>query len=192
MKKAEKTDLVSDLSQRFGRASMALVSEYKGMTAAESTELRSRLRAVRGELRVAKNTLVRRAISDTKFAALDSQLGGPVGLILSFEDPIIVARTVTSFKEAGDRFKLRGGVLEGKPLTREEIQELANMPPKEVVMARLLGLIQAPASALVRLLNEPGSGVARLVDAIAKKNADTAAPEAAAPEASPEAAAPEA
>jgi large subunit ribosomal protein L10 len=175
MKKAEKTDLVSDLTQSFGRASMALISEYKGMTAAESTELRRRLRAVHGELRVAKNTLVKLAIRDTRFAGLDSQLGGPVGLILSFEDPIAVAKTVTSFKEAGEKFKVRGGVLEGKPLTREEIQELANMPPKEVVMAQLLGLLQAPASALVRLLNEPGSALARVIDAIGKKNGDTGA-----------------
>jgi len=175
MKKAEKSDLVADLSQRFGRASMALISEYKGMTAAESDELRRRLRAARAELRVAKNTLVRRAIRDTRFAGLDNQLGGPVGLILSFEDPIAVAKTVTSFKEAGERFKVRGGVLEGKPLTREEIQELANMPPKEVVMAQLLGLIQAPASALVRLLNEPGAALARVIDAIGKKNAGAAA-----------------
>jgi large subunit ribosomal protein L10 len=169
MKKVQKTDLVTDLSQRFGRARMALVSEYKGMTAAESTELRSRLRAVRGELRVAKNTLVRRAIRDTNYAALDGQLGGPVGLIFSFEDPVAVAKAVTSFKEAGERFKIRGGVLEGKPLTREEVQELANLPPKEVLMAQLLGLLQAPASNLVRLLNEPGSALARLIDAIGTK-----------------------
>ena len=140
------------------------------MTAAESTELRRRLRAVRGELRVAKNTLVRRAIRDTNFAGLDSQLGGPVGLIFSFEDPIAVAKAVTSFREAGDKFKLRGGVIDGKPLSREEVQELANMPPKEVVMAQLLGLLQAPASALVRLINEPGCALARLIDAIGKKN----------------------
>jgi large subunit ribosomal protein L10 len=175
MKKAEKAELIADLTDRFGRASMAVVSEYRGMTAAESSELRKRLRAVRGELRVAKNTLVRRAIKDTGFAGLDAQLGGPVGVILSFEDPIAVAKTVTSFREAGDKFKVRGGVLEGKPLTREEIQDLANMPPKEVVMAQLLGLIQAPASRLVRLINEPGSGLARLIDAIGKKTAEAAA-----------------
>src|SRR5579885_626591 len=105
MKKTQKSETVSDLSQRFGRASLAVVSEYKGMTAAESTELRSRLRAVRGELRVAKNTLVRRAIRDTRFTALEGQLGGPVGLIFAFDDPIALAKTVTSFKEAGDKFK---------------------------------------------------------------------------------------
>jgi large subunit ribosomal protein L10 len=175
MKKADKTDLVANLTESFGRASMTLVSEYKGMTAAESTELRRRLRAVNGELRVAKNTLVKLAIRDTRYAGLDSQLGGPIGLIFSFDDPIVVAKAVTSFKEAGEKFKVRGGVLEGNPLTREEIQELANMPPKEVVIGQLLGLLQAPASALVRLLNEPGSALARVVDAIGKKNAETAA-----------------
>lgn len=175
MKKAQKTDTVADLSDRFSRASLALVSEYKGMTAAESSELRRRLRAVRGELRVAKNTLVRRAIRDTNFAALDDQLGGPVGVIFSFEDPIAVAKTVTSFKEAGEKFKLRGGVMDGQPLSREQVQDLANMPPKEVVMGQLLGLLQAPASALVRLLNEPGSALARVIDAIGKKNAGAAA-----------------
>jgi large subunit ribosomal protein L10 len=144
------------------------------MTAAESSDLRNRLRAVRGEMRVAKNTLVRRAIRETSFEALDSQLGGPVGLILSFEDPIAVAKTVTSYKEAGDRFKVRGGVLEGKPLTREEVQDLANMPPKEVVMAQLLGLLQAPATRLARLLNEPGSALARLADAIGKTSGGAA------------------
>ena len=180
MKRAQKTDTVADLTQRFGRASMALISEYKGMTAAESTELRRRLRAVRGELRVAKNTLVRRAIRETNYAGLDSQLGGPVGLIFSFEDPIAVAKAVTSFREAGDKFKVRGGVIDGQPLTREEVQELANMPPKEVVMAQLLGLLQAPASALVRLINEPGCGLARLIDAIGKKN-EVSAPASAAP-----------
>jgi len=193
VKRAQKTDTVADLSSRFNRANMALVSEYKGMTAAESSELRRRLRAVRGELRVAKNTLVRRAIIETNFSGLDSQLGGPVGVIFSFEDPIAVAKTVTSFKEAGEKFKLRGGVLDGKPLTREEIQDLAAMPPKEVVMAQLLGSLQAPASALVRLLNEPGSALARLIDAIGKKNGDAAPSEPAVAEAAPaEAGAPEA
>ena len=158
MKKAQKTDMVADLSSRFNRASMALVSEYKGMTAAESAELRRRLKAVRGELRVAKNTLVRRAIQETNYAGLDSQLGGPVGVIFSFEDPIAVAKTVTSFKEAGEKFKLRGGVLEGKPLSREEIQDLANMPPKEVVMGQLLGVIAGPGQRLGAPAQRAGVG----------------------------------
>jgi large subunit ribosomal protein L10 len=174
MRKEQKTALVGEIAEGLGRASIALVSEYRGMTAGEATEVRRRLRAVRGELRVAKNTLIRRAIKDTAFTALDDKLGGPVGLILSFADPVELAKTVTGMRELGDRFKLRGGVLDGKPLTGEEIQALAALPPREVILAQLLGLIMAPATQVVRLLNEPGSALARVVDAIGKKNGDAA------------------
>jgi large subunit ribosomal protein L10 len=190
MKKQDKTAVVEKLTASFGRAKIALVSEYRGMTAGESTELRRRLRAIRGEMRVAKNTLVRRAIKGTGYEALEQNLGGQVGVIVSYEDPVELAKTVTGLRELGDKLKLRGGVLDGKAITPEEIQALATMPPREVVMAQLLGLLQAPATRLVRLLNEPGSALARVIDAIGKKNGGGAAPEpSAAPEA-PAAAAP--
>jgi large subunit ribosomal protein L10 len=177
MKKSEKTALVEDLAQSFGRASIALVSEYRGMTAAESTEMRKRLRAVRGEMRVAKNTLVRRAIKGTSYEALDSNLGGQVGLILSYEDPVVLAKTFTAFGPLGDKLKLRGAVLDGKALTPAEVQALAALPSRAVIFGQLLGLLNAPATQLVRLLNEPGSYLARVIDAIGKKNgAGVAAP----------------
>jgi large subunit ribosomal protein L10 len=177
MKKSEKTALVENLTQSFGRASIALVSEYRGMTAAESTEMRKRLRAVRGEMRVAKNTLVRRAIKGTAYEALDSNLGGQVGLILSYEDPVVLAKTFASFGPLGEKLKLRGAVLDSKALTPAEVQALAALPPRAVIFGQLLGLLNAPATQLVRLLNEPGSYLARVIDAIGKKNgAGAAAP----------------
>jgi large subunit ribosomal protein L10 len=181
MRKQEKTALVEDLRAGFGRAKFALISEYQRMTAGESTDMRRKLRAARGELRVMKNTLLRRAVEGTDYASLAEKLGGPVGLILSFEDPVEMAKTVVGFKDLGDKFKIRGGVLEGKPLTAEEIQALATLPPRDVVIAQLLGLLQAPATQLVRLINEPGTMLARAIDAIGKKNGgptDEAAPEA--------------
>jgi len=191
MKKSEKTALVEDLTQSFGRASIALVSEYRGMTAAESTEMRKRLRAVRGEMRVAKNTLVRRAIKGTAYEALDSNLGGQVGLILSYEDPVILAKTFAGFGPLGDKLKLRGAVLDGKALTPAEVQALAALPPRAVIFGQLLGLLNAPATQLVRLLNEPGSYLARVIDAIGKKNgAGAAPPPAPSSETAPAAAAP--
>ena len=176
MKKTEKTALVEQLTSSFNRASIALVSEYRGMTAAESTEMRKRLRAVRGEMRVAKNTLVRRAIKGTKYEALDSNLGGQIGVILSYEDPVVLAKTFTSFGPLGDKLKLRGAVLDGKALSPEEVQALAKLPSREVVFGQLLGLLNAPATQLVRLLNEPGSYLARVIDAIGKKNGAAAPP----------------
>jgi large subunit ribosomal protein L10 len=180
MKKSEKTALVEDLAGSFNRASIALVSEYRGMTAAESTEMRKRLRAVRGEMRIAKNTLVRHAIKGTKFEALDSNLGGQVGLILSYEDPVVLAKTFASFGPLGEKLKLRGAVLDGKALTPAEVEALSKLPSREVIFGQLLGLLNAPATQLVRLLNEPGSYLARVIDAIGKKNGASAPPPAAA------------
>jgi len=169
MKKEAKTALVAELAESLSRASIVVVSEYRGIRAGESDELRRRLRAARGEFRVAKNTLVRLAIKNTEFEALGPSLGGAVGLVLSYADPVELAKTITSVRELGDRFKLRGGVLEGKPLTAAEIVALAALPPREVLLAQLLGLLQAPATRLARLLNEPASALARLIDAVGKK-----------------------
>src|ERR1039458_3520241 len=136
MNKSEKTALVEDLNQSFGRASIALVSEYRGMTAAESTEMRKRLRAVRGEMRVAKNTLVRRAIKGTADEALDSNLGGQVGLILSYEDPVVLAKTFASFGPLGEIRKLPGRVLAGKSPRPAEVQALATLPSRAVIFSQ--------------------------------------------------------
>jgi large subunit ribosomal protein L10 len=182
MRKEAKTALVEELSSSFGRASIAIVSEYKGVKAGESDDMRRRIRAANGEFRVAKNTLVRLAIKDTRYQALEPSLGGPVGITLSYADPVELAKTVTSFKELGERFKIRGGVLDGKPITAAEVDALAALPPREVIFAQLLGLLQAPATQLARLLNEPGSSLARLLGAIERKQA-AAAPAAPAQEA---------
>src|SRR5713101_1995815 len=100
---------------------------------------------------------------------IGEELGGPVGLILSSADPVELAKTVTSMRELADKFKVRGGVLDGKALSAEEVQAFAALPPREVIFAQLLGLLQAPATRLARLLNEPGSAMARLLDAMSKR-----------------------
>lgn len=174
MKKEEKATVVTQLAESLNRASIAVVSEYKGIKAGESDDLRRRLRAAQGEFRVAKNTLVRLAIKNTKFEALEPNLGGAVGLLLSYADPVEFAKTINSLRELGERFKVRGGVLEGKPLTAAEITALAALPPREVIFAQLLGLLQAPAARLARLLNEPGSALARLLNAAAEKQGEAA------------------
>lgn len=169
MKKAEKGAIVERMAANLGRASIAFVSEQKGITAGEADDIRRRLRAIDGELQVAKNTLVRLAIKDGKYAALEAKLGGPIGLIIGYADPVELAKTVNSFRDLGEKFKVRGGVLDGEPLSAEEIMALAALPPREVIFGQLLGLLNAPATRLARLLNEPGSAIARVLDAIARK-----------------------
>src|SRR5271167_4514511 len=179
MRKEQKTAVVENLAGTFKKATIALVSEYRGMSVAETTEMRRKLRAVRGELRVAKNTLIRRALKDTGYSSLEDKLGGPVGLIISTEDPVEIAKAVVGFKDLGEKFKLRGGVVDGQAVTVAEIQALATLPPKEVIVAQLL-----------RLLNEPGSQLVRLIDAIGKKNGAGTASAAPASETPPAADAP--
>ncbi|MBV8774306.1 MAG: 50S ribosomal protein L10 [Deltaproteobacteria bacterium] len=174
MNKEEKSAIVAELAESLARASIAVITEYSGIKAGESDDMRRRFRTAQGEFRVAKNTLVRLAIKDTKFEALGSNLGGSVGLMISYADPVEMAKTIISLRELGGRLKVRGGVLDGKPLTPEEISTLAALPAREVVMAQLLGLLQAPATRLARLLNEPGSAMARLLDAIAKQPGESA------------------
>jgi large subunit ribosomal protein L10 len=169
MKKEQKSAVVQRLIDNLGRATIAVVTEYNGIKASEADEMRRRLRSAQSELAVAKNTLVRRAIKPTAFAALETNLGGPIGLIVGYADPVEFAKTLGSFKDLGDKFKVRGAVLDGKPLTTAEIEALAALPPREVIFAQLLGLLQAPATRLARLLNEPGSSVARLLDALGKR-----------------------
>jgi large subunit ribosomal protein L10 len=153
MNKEQKSAIVQRLTDSLGRAKIAVVTEYSKMKAGESDEMRRRLR------------------KPTSFAALDTNLGGPIGLVIGYADPVEFAKTIGSFKDLGDKFKVRGGVLDGKPLTAAEIAALAALPPREVIYAQLLGLLQAPATRLARLLNEPGSAMARLVDAIGKRAA---------------------
>ena len=176
MNKEQKSAIVQRLTDSLGRAKIAVVTEYSKMKAGESDDMRRRLRAADSELAVAKNSLVRLALKPTSFAALDTNLGGPIGLVIGYADPVEFAKTIGSFKDLGDKFKVRGGVLDGKPLTAEEIAALAALPPREVIYAQLLGLLQAPATQLVRLLNEPGSAMARLVDAIGKRAAANTPP----------------
>ena len=174
MRKEEKSAVVAQLAESLNRASIAVISEYKGIKAGESDDLRRRFRAAQGEFRVAKNTLVRLAIKNTKFEALEPSLGGAVGLVLSYADPVELAKTINSLRELGERFKVRSGVLEGKPLTAVEISALAALPSREVLLAQLLGLLQAPATRLARLLNEPATALARLLDAFGKKQTGSA------------------
>ena len=175
MRKEQKTAVVENLAGTFKKATIALVSEYRGMSVAETTEVRRKLRAVRGELKVAKNTLIRRALKDTGYSSLEDKLGGPVGLIISTEDPVEIAKAVVGFKDLGEKFKLRGGVVDGQAVTVEEIQALATLPPKEVIYAQLLGLLQAPATQLVVLLSTPAKQLARVLQARVEKQEAPAA-----------------
>lgn len=166
MTREEKVQSVADLQARFNRAKVAVIASAKGLNVAKTEQLRRSLRKVGGEFKVAKNTLTRRAVQDTAFEKMDGLLNGPTGLVFGYEDPVAVAKVLVDFAKENDKVSIRAGVLESRVLEAEAIDQLAKMPSKEVLIAQLLGLLQAPASQLLRTMQEPSARFVRLLDAV--------------------------
>jgi large subunit ribosomal protein L10 len=172
MKRQEKVDNVGVLREEFSRAKVAVVADYRGLTAGQFDSFRSAVRAVDGRCRVAKNRLTKRAIEGTAYTDLEPLLQGPTALILGFDDPVAVAKAAVKFAGDIEALEIRGAVLDGAALPPAEVKALADLPPIEVLQAQLLAVMQAPATQLVRLLSEPGTRVVRLVKAIADRGGE--------------------
>ncbi len=166
MNKQEKTTLIDDMHARLRESSLAIMTEYRGLTVAQLNRLRRELKAVGGRYQVTKNTLTRRALKDTAFEQLEKLLQGPTGIVTTGKDPIAVAKVLVKFAEQHDKLKITGGVLDGAVMPAANVSALAKLPSREVLLAQLLGLINAPASQLLRTIQEPGAQVARLLGAL--------------------------
>jgi large subunit ribosomal protein L10 len=170
--RVQKEEQVAELRDKFGRASGVVVAEYRGIDVAAVEKLRKRLRAEGDggyEYRVSKNTLLRRAAEGSGAEAIAQHFDGPTAIALSFGDPVGLAKILVDFAKEHEVFKIRGGLIEGRPVAGEEIAALATLPPLAALRARLVGLIQAPAQRLVGVLAAPGGQVARVVEARRKQ-----------------------
>lgn len=166
MKREQKTTVIADIHERLRQASLAVMTEYRGLSVAQLNRLRRELKQVGARYQVTKNTLTRRALKDTAFEKLEELLRGPTGLVTAAQDPVAVAKVLVRFAEQHDKLKITGGVLDGAVLQAKTVGDLAKLPSREVLLAQLLGLLQAPASQLLRTLQEPGARVARLLGAL--------------------------
>lgn len=169
MRQEEKVASVEELLGDFGHATVTVVVDYRGLTALEFDDVRRTVRAADGRCRVAKNRLAKRAIAGTPYASLAPMLQGPTALIIGFKDPVAVAKAAVKLADSLPKLEIRGAVLDGAALPAAEVKALADLPPREVLLAQLLGLLQAPATRLVRVLNEPAAQVARLVKAVSER-----------------------
>ena len=151
--RAEKTTELQELTAAFGHSQTAILVDYKGIKVPEVTELRRQVRAVKGTYKVVKNTLARRAISGTAFESLAPHFQGTVALAYSEADPVVLAKTLTTFAKTTPALKIKAAVVDGKPLQAGEVGELATLPGKPELYAKLLFLLQAPMVNLVRVLN---------------------------------------
>lgn len=164
--RTEKEELVAELKDKFARANSVIVAEYRGLDVARLDALRRKLRAAGAyEYRVTKNTLLRRAAEGSDVACVTEHFKGPTAVAISFGDPVGLAKMLVDYAKDNELFKLRGGMLDGRPLGKAEIATLATLPSLDALRGKLVGLILAPASKLARLMNAPAGQLARVVEA---------------------------
>ncbi len=141
-----KKQAVEEIKERFSNAKSAVLVDYRGLTVGEVTELREKFRQAGVEYKVYKNNLVKLAIKDTDFEALSSDLTGPNAIAFGIEDAVIPAKIVKEFAKEHKSLELKSGVVEGAYCNLEEIEKIADLPSKEVLLGRFLGSIKAPVS----------------------------------------------
>jgi large subunit ribosomal protein L10 len=165
MNRAEKVEAVSQLTDRFARAPLVVVTEYRGLNVAQMSDLRRKLRAVDGEYLVSKNTLAAIAIRESRSTALAPMLVGPLALAFGFNDAVAVAKVVKDFAKENDKLLIRSGVLDGAALSAKQVEQLATMPSRDELRAQLLRLLNTPATNFVRLLKAPAQQLVQVLHA---------------------------
>jgi large subunit ribosomal protein L10 len=176
MNKDEKQAEISGLQESFSKAQIALLADYRGLTVAEITELRKALKGAGSVGRVVKNTLAKisakQALKDSgdseieKFLAL---LNGPNMVVFSEGDPVASAKVLTQFAKEHEKLSLTGAWFEGECIDVKGVEALSSLPSREELLGKLLALINAPATQLVRLLQAPSTQVVRVLDAYRAK-----------------------
>ena len=165
----EKTSIVSDLSDKLKRSPFVLVTDYQRMKVGDFSELRNRLASTGAEMHVVKNNFLKRAMTDSGFPDAVEQLTGQTAVVTGENDVAPVAKIFKAFAAEFKIATLKIGFVDRSVLSRTELERLADLPAREILQAQLLGVLLAPGTRLVRVLNEPGSALARLLKAKAEK-----------------------
>jgi large subunit ribosomal protein L10 len=165
----EKANIVSELSAKLNQSPFVLVADYQHMKVDQFEELRNRLAPAGAQVRVVKNSFLKRAMSASGLPEVADKLTGQTAVVTGEKDVAPVAKILKAFAAEFKIATLKIGVVDRNILSTSEIESLAELPPREALQAQLLGLLLSPATKLVRLLNEPGSALARLLNAKAQK-----------------------
>jgi large subunit ribosomal protein L10 len=167
--RTEKREFVSSLAAVFAETSMVVVTRNAGMTVAEVTDLRRRMRAAGANFKVAKNRLATLALDGTRFDGIAPLLKGPTALAWS-KDPVAVSKVAVEFARTNEKFEVLGGALGTQMLDASGVKALSELPSLDQLRAKLLGLIAAPATRIAGILQAPGGQLARVLAAYAKKD----------------------
>ncbi len=175
--KAQKQEMVTALAGQVAGSATIYVTDFTGLNVARITDLRRRLRAVGVEYVVVKNTLARRALTETqlKDGGLDQYLAGPTALVLAGADPVSAAKVLTDFAREFEKPSIKVGLVEGKPVTQAQVKRLAALPSKQQMLAQLGGALQAPMAGFLGVLNGLFYSMVGALEALKdKRAADTA------------------
>lgn len=156
---------VEVLRERLGTAKTAVLTEYRGLTVRQISDLRKQLKAAAAEYKVVKNRLARLAVKDQPLDSLGSHFKGPTGLVFTAKDPVPVAKALQTFARANPALTIKVGFVEGKLVQPAELRALADLPSREALRSQLVGALQGPASQLVSLLTAPQRELVRVLEA---------------------------
>lgn len=167
----QKKEVVAELAAVAGSAHSLVAAEYAGLTVSQLTDLRRKARTDNVFLKVAKNSLVSRAVEDTDYAVIKDELTGPLLYAFSQEDPGAAGRLIKEFAKANDKLKPRLVALGGQMYPGSHVDVLASLPTRDQALSMLLSVMVQPATMLVRVLAEPASQVARVTNAVGQQKA---------------------
>jgi len=167
MDRSQKSESVASLNAVFGEVGVVVVTRNLGLTVAQSTALRLKIREVGASFKVAKNSLAKLAIQDTDYVGLGDMLTGPTALASSV-DPVAAAKAVVEFAKTNDKLEIVGGSMGSLVLNAEGVKALAALPSLDELRGTIIGLVQAPATKIAQLVTAPAAKVARVFSAYAE------------------------
>jgi len=166
LKREEKERLVAELHEKFKEVRAVILTDFTGLDVAQLSRLRRQLQERGMEYRVVKNTLLRRASQKTALEALAEHFVGPNAVVLSYEDPVLPAKILVDFAKEEPELQIKAGFVEGRVLEPKDVKALATLPPREVLIGQMVGLLKAPLAMLVGVLQAPMRELVGVLQAI--------------------------